>query len=421
MELFSPEFFSALLAIIVIDLVLAGDNAIVIAMAARNLPAHLQKKAIIWGAVGAIAVRSAMTLVVVYLLKIPGLMLIGGLLLVWIAYRLLNPEQENDEHGNASTTFWGAMKTIVIADAIMGLDNVLAVAGASHGSYVLVVLGLLISIPVVIWGSTQILKIVERYPSVTYLGAAVLAWTAAKMMISEPISQEWLASQSPVLEYLIQVVVVLGVLTSGFIRSRRALEDVIAPSVVIPESANIVSSQQSIHFGESNMNKILIPVDSSKNSEMAVKHAVKTYGQDPNASFHLCNVQPTLYRHIGKFLSKQTINEWHAERAALASASASAYLEKQGLKFSFTYVCGDTGTAIRDEAVRLECDRIVVGTSKKNSLSRLFENSTTAKLLEISDIPVEVVTGSSLPMLERWGIPALGAGAATALMAVVID
>lgn len=421
MELFSPEFFSALLAIIVIDLVLAGDNAIVIAMAARNLPAHLQKKAIIWGAVGAIAVRSAMTLLVVYLLKIPGLMLIGGLLLVWIAYRLLNPEQENDEHGQASTTFWGAMKTIVIADAIMGLDNVLAVAGASHGSYVLVVLGLLISIPVVIWGSTQILKLVERYPSVTYLGAGVLAWTAAKMMTSEPISQEWLASQSPALEYVIQVAVVLGVLTSGFIRSRRALEGVIAPSVVVTESANVVSQEQSPNFGESKMNKILIPVDGSKNSDMAVKHAVKTYGQDPSAHFHLCNVQPTLYRHIGKFFSKQNINEWHADRAARAAASASAYLEKQGLNFSFTYVCGDKGSAIRDEAVRLECNRIVIGTAKKNSLSRLFENSTTAKLLEISDIPVEVVTGNSLPALERWGIPALGAGAATALMAVVID
>ncbi|MEY4495498.1 MAG: hypothetical protein RL744_562 [Pseudomonadota bacterium] len=421
MELFSPEFFSALLAIIVIDLVLAGDNAIVIAMAARNLPAHLQKKAIIWGAVGAIAVRSAMTLLVVYLLKIPGLMLIGGLLLVWIAYRLLNPEQENDEHGQASTTFWGAMKTIVIADAIMGLDNVLAVAGASHGSYVLVVLGLLISIPVVIWGSTQILKLVERYPSVTYLGAGVLAWTAAKMMVSEPISQEWLASHSSALEYVIQVVVVLGVLTSGFIRSRRALEDVIAPSVVIPGSANIVSPQQSTNFGGNKMNNILIPVDGSKNSDMAVKHAVRTYGKDPNAHFHLCNVQPTLYRHISKFLSKQNIHEWHAERASQAAASASSYLEKQGLNFSFTFVCGDKGNAIRDEAIRLECDRIVIGTSKKNSLSRLFENSTTAKLLEISDIPVEVVTGSSLPALERWGIPALGAGAATALMAVVID
>ncbi|MBU3589140.1 YjbE family putative metal transport protein [Polynucleobacter sp. 80A-SIGWE] len=421
LELFSPEFFSALLAIIVIDLVLAGDNAIVIAMAARNLPAHLQKKAIVWGAVGAIAVRSAMTLLVVYLLKIPGLMLIGGLLLVWIAYRLLNPEQENDEHGQASTTFWGAMKTIVIADAIMGLDNVLAVAGASHGSYVLVVLGLLISIPVVIWGSTQILKLVERYPSVTYLGAGVLAWTAAKMMISEPLSQDWLVSQSPALEYVIQVAVVLGVLTSGFIRSRRALEGVIAPSVVVPESANVVLQEQSPNYGESKMNKILIPVDGSKNSDMAVKHAVKTYGQDPGAHFHLCNVQPTLYRHIGKFFSKQDINEWHAERAAQAAASASAYLENRGLNFSFAYVCGDKGNAIRDEAVRLECNRIVIGTSKQNSLSRLFENSTTAKLLEISDIPVEVVTGSSLPALERWGIPALGAGAATALMAVVID
>ena len=245
MELFSPEFFSALLAIIVIDLVLAGDNAIVIAMAARNLPAHLQSKAIIWGAVGAILVRSAMTLLLVYLLKIPGLMLVGGLLLVWIAYRLLNPVQESDEHGHASTTFWGAMKTIVIADAVMGLDNVLAVAGASHGSYVLVVLGLLISIPVVIWGSTQILKLVERYPSVIYLGAGVLAWTAAKMMASEPIFQEWLTSQSPALEYLIQVAVVLGVLTSGFIRSKRALEVVVVPSAIVPEPENSVSPRQS--------------------------------------------------------------------------------------------------------------------------------------------------------------------------------
>jgi YjbE family integral membrane protein len=225
LELFSSEFFSALLAIIVIDLVLAGDNAIVIAMAARDLPSHLQKKAIIWGAVGAIAVRSAMTLVVVYLLKIPGLMLIGGLLLVWIAYRLLSPSQDSEEHGKASTTFWGAMKTIIIADAVMGLDNVLAVAGASNGSYVLVVLGLLISIPIVIWGSTQILKLVERFPSVIYLGAGVLAWTAAKMIISEPFVRDWLVSQSPALEYVVQVIVVFGVLCSGMMKSKATLQN----------------------------------------------------------------------------------------------------------------------------------------------------------------------------------------------------
>ena len=387
-------------------------------MAARNLPAHLQKKAIVWGAVGAIAVRSAMTLVVVYLLKIPGLMLIGGLLLVWIAYKLLTPAKDEDGgHNNASTSFWGAMKTIVIADAVMGLDNVLAVAGASHGSYILVVLGLLISIPIVIWGSTQILKLVERYPSITYIGAGVLAWTAAKMMISEPMVKEMQLFQNPAFGYAVQALVIFGVLFGGFMKSRLALEETIAPAVVDAE----VSDKQTYNVGEKVMNKVLIPVDDSSNALMALKHAVNMYGNDRQTHFHICNVQPTLYTHIRKFLSKQTINEWQAERAQTAAKSASEFLEKAGANFSFTYVTGDKGEALRDEAQRLGCNRIVIGTAKKNTLSRLFENSTTAKLLEISDIPVEVVTGKSLSTLERWGIPALGAGAATALMAAVID
>ena len=120
MDIFSVEFFSALLAIIVIDLVLAGDNAIVIALAARNVPKHLQRKAILWGAAGAIVVRTLMTLIVVWLLKIPGLLLAGGAFLVWIAYGLLLPEKE-EEHGagvTAASTFWGAIKTIVIADTV---------------------------------------------------------------------------------------------------------------------------------------------------------------------------------------------------------------------------------------------------------------------------------------------------------------
>ncbi len=422
LELFSPEFFSALLAIIVIDLVLAGDNAIVIAMAARNLPSHLQKKAIIWGAVGAIAVRSAMTLAVVYLLKIPGLMLIGGLLLVWIAYKLLTPANDGgDEHNHASTSFWGAMKTIVIADAVMGLDNVLAVAGASHGSYLLVVLGLLISIPIVIWGSTQILKLVERYPSIIYLGAGVLAWTAAKMMISEPIVKEWQIFQNPAMGYAVQVLVIMGVLGAGFVKSRLALEEVIAPAVIDQTLMETLSQKQSHNLGEKVMNKILIPVDDSSNTLLALQHAVSTYSKGANNEFHICNVQPRIYRHIGKFISKNTINEWRAERAKNAAKSATTFLENAGVSFSFTCVSGDKGEALRDEATRLGCSRIVIGSAKKNTLSRLFENSTTAKLLEISDIPVEVITGKTLPTLERWGVPALGAGAVTALMVAVID
>jgi YjbE family integral membrane protein len=194
-ELFSAEFFSALAAIIVIDLALAGDNAIVIALAARELPPALQRRAILWGTFGAIAVRVVMTLAVVWLLGIPGLMAAGGAILVWIAYKLLKPPASEGHEVKAAATFWGAMQTIVIADAAMGLDNVLAVAGAAHGSFTLVVLGLLISIPIVIWGSTFILKWVARYPWIVQLGVAVLAWTAASMIVSEPLFEPFFASQ----------------------------------------------------------------------------------------------------------------------------------------------------------------------------------------------------------------------------------
>jgi len=185
MELFSMPWWSALLAIILIDLVLAGDNAIVIALAARNLPAEHQNKAIMWGTVGAIVVRSAMTVGVVWLLKIPGLMLVGGLGLLWIAYKLITDTSEDEHEGSGATTFWGAMKTIIVADALMGVDNVLGVAGAANGDFTLVVIGLLISIPIVVLGSKLVLRLVEKWPVIIHLGAAVLAFTAAQMIINE--------------------------------------------------------------------------------------------------------------------------------------------------------------------------------------------------------------------------------------------
>jgi YjbE family integral membrane protein len=185
MELFSSTWWSALLAIILIDLVLAGDNAIVIALAARKLPPALQKKAIWFGTVGAIVVRSTLTVGVVWLLKIPGLMLVGGLGLLWIACKLIIDTGQDKEHDIRVTTFWGAMKTIIVADALMGIDNVLGVAGAAQGSFDLVIIGLIISVPIVVFGSTLVLKLVERWPVIIHLGAAVLAFTAAKMITDE--------------------------------------------------------------------------------------------------------------------------------------------------------------------------------------------------------------------------------------------
>lgn len=220
MELLSPAWFSALLAIILIDLVLAGDNAIVIALAARNLPDRLRKRAIVWGTVGAVAVRSAMTVAVVWLLQVPGLMLAGGIGLVWIAYKLLAPQGEGGEHGAPAATFWGAMKTIVIADALMGLDNVLGVAGAAHGRFDLVVIGLLVSIPIVVWGSTLVLKLVDRFPAITYVGAGVLAFTAAKMIVDEPLLDA-VFDPHALARFATYGALVVGVLGAGWWAARR--------------------------------------------------------------------------------------------------------------------------------------------------------------------------------------------------------
>jgi YjbE family integral membrane protein len=218
----TQEFLSALLAIIVIDLVLAGDNAIVIALAARNLPKDLQKRAIIWGTLGAIVVRAALTVGVLWLLKIPGLMAAGGVLLVWIAYRLLAGGENGGAHEVAPAVgFWAAMRTIVIADAVMGLDNVLAVAGAAQGSMLLVVIGLLISIPIVVWGSTLILHWIERFPSILYLGGGVLAWTAAGMIVSEPWFGEYFERHA-FLKNALYPLIIGGVLGIAWLRNRKA-------------------------------------------------------------------------------------------------------------------------------------------------------------------------------------------------------
>lgn len=226
MDIFSLEFLSALGAIILIDLVLAGDNALVIAMAARKLPPAEQKKAIVWGTVGAIAVRSVMTLGVVWLLKIPGLLLAGGLLLVWISIKLLvgdHNEQDHDAHGNSQVTLMSAMKTIIIADAVMGVDNVLGVAGAAQGSFLLVVLGLLISIPIVVWCSGLVLRLIDRFPQIIYLGSAVLAWTAAQMIFSEPFVLKFLGETSKLI-WVFDLCVIAGVLLVGYMRKPKSIQ-----------------------------------------------------------------------------------------------------------------------------------------------------------------------------------------------------
>lgn len=422
MELLSTEFLSALLAIIIIDLVLAGDNAIVIALAARNLPIDLRKKAIIWGTFGAIGVRTAMTLVVVWLLKIPGLLLAGGALLVWIAWKLLADNDHNEHQVSAASNFWGAMKTIVVADAVMGLDNVLAVAGAAHGNFLLVILGLLISIPIVIWGSQIILKYVERFPAIVYIGGAVLAWTAVKMMINEPLVKGYF-EQHQVLSAMAYVVVIGGVLGGGFwanhSRKRaRVAENVVDLAEVLPKA--VPSANKSVSQGGAIMIKVLLPVDGSSNSLSAARHVVNRFLGNSAMEVHLLHVRAPLSRHIAQFVSKRDREDFHKEEAERALAPVRDLLNQFGVPHAEHIELGDKAETIHRVAQRLRVGQIVMGTARKNSVTRMLEDSVTNKVLEIAQVPVEVVAGQAVSKLERFGIPA-GVGAAVAFLLVAAD
>ncbi len=418
MDLLSAEFLSALAAIVVIDLVLAGDNAIVIALAARNLPARLRGRAIVWGTFGAIAVRTAMTLIVVWLLRIPGLLFTGGLLLVWIAYKLIVENGEDGKHPrDPAASFWGAMKTIVVADALMGLDNVLAVAGAAQGSFLLVFLGLLISIPIVIWGSQLVLKLVQRYPVIVYIGAGVLAWTAVRMMVSEPLLGAALAPRAA-LTWAAYLAVIGGVLSSAFlvnhgkVRARVAERLVDLAIVPVPAAARTGAA-----IGGTNMIKVLIPVDDSPNSLTAVRHAVNRFMNGQPMEIHLLHVRKPLSQHIARFLGRRSRAAWHREEAEKRLAAARRMLEKFGVPYAaHVELATDKARAIHNAARRFGADQILIGTARANTITRMVRDSATNRLLDITQVPVEIVAGESISRLERIAVPVgIGAAALTLL------
>lgn len=187
LELFSPEWLASLAAIIAVDLLLAGDNAIVIALAARKLPKHLQKRTIIIGTLGAVLVRVLFVFFALQLLKIKGISIFGGLILFYVAWRLIvPPKNAAQKTPTEADNLWAAIKTILIADTIMGLDNILAIAGASRGDLTLVIIGFLISIPIMMGGSVIILKWFEKAPWLVSVGGGLLFIIALRMVLDDP-------------------------------------------------------------------------------------------------------------------------------------------------------------------------------------------------------------------------------------------
>ncbi|GLI08332.1 hypothetical protein YDYSG_43630 [Paenibacillus tyrfis] len=209
------DWFILFLQIMLINIVLSGDNAVVIALASKNLPLHQRKQAIWWGAFGAIALRVVLTVIAVYVLKVPFIQALGSVLLLWIAIKLLIDEEDHSNVKQAAT-LGKAVSTIILADFVMSLDNVLAIAAKAKGEVGVIILGIGLSIPIIVWGSTLVVNLLKRYPIFVYLGAGILGYTAGEMFIAD----EKLATRlfGDISHYVLPIATTLIVLASGVLK-----------------------------------------------------------------------------------------------------------------------------------------------------------------------------------------------------------
>ena len=220
--LLTPAFWAALGSIILANVLLSGDNAVVIAMAARGLPARQQKNAIVFGSAAAIVMRIALTLIAVKMLGLPWLKLVGGLALLYIGANLMSEEEEPRDHDAKPIGIAAAVRTILVADLVMSLDNVLAVAAAAQGNTVLLIIGLAVSVPLIVFGSTLILKVMERFPVIITAGAALLGWLAGEMMLTDPALHAWFGEIGETGVRIGGVIGAVLVIIAGKLLQRRA-------------------------------------------------------------------------------------------------------------------------------------------------------------------------------------------------------
>ena len=228
-ELISGDFFARLLLVLGVDLILAGDNAVVIAMAARRLEGSQRRQAIIWGAVGAVVLRLIFAAVVAYLLAIPLLQAVGGLVLFWIAWKLIHENHEQEGKVQAGTSTWDAIRIIIVADAVMSLDNVIALVGAARGDLLLLAIGITMTIPLVIFGSALLAFLIDRFPVLIYAGAGLLVYIAVEMFFRDVALQEYLEPFASA-EWIVATVAAVVFLAIAWAWARRTGEGKEDPS-----------------------------------------------------------------------------------------------------------------------------------------------------------------------------------------------
>ncbi len=385
MSFTSPEFWIALLQIIGVNIVLSGDNAVVIALAARSLPADQQKRAIAWGSGAAVVMRIGLTIVAVELLRLPYLKLVGAALLLWIAVQLLIPEEGEGVHGKPVTSLAAAIKTILLADLVMSLDNVIAVAAAAKGNTFLLVVGLAVSIPLVIFASRLLLTLMDRFPVIITLGAALLGWVAGDMAVTDPVDKPWVDAQAAFLHWGVPLIFAVAVVVVGkWLATRKVAARLAAAAPAAVPAAKVPGHLQ----------RVLLAVDGSEGAAKAVRHLLALRGdlREPGAlEVHLVNVQRPVSGDVARFVPGQTLDDYHHERSDEALAPARALLAAAGIAHQDHRQVGEPGPIIADVAREQGCDLIVMGTRGMGSHTAALIGSVAQGAIEHSDVPVLLV------------------------------
>ena len=391
----TAAFSMALLQIIGINIVLSGDNAVVIALAARALPQKQQKAAILWGSGAAVVMRIVLTIVAVELLRLPYLKLVGAVLLLLIAVKLLIPEHEGEGGSATTATLASAIRTILIADLVMSLDNVIAVAAAAKGSLMLLIIGLAISIPLVIFGSTMLLKLMERWPVIITIGAALLGWVAGEMAVSDPSVTEWVEANAEYLHRVVPaagavlVVIVGKMLAARVVAEAPALVEMGVPVAAAPAASAALAGVQPGFF-----NRIVLPVDASDNAARAVEYAIalRRHQSAPEAlDVHLLNVQRPVSGDVASFVSKEALHGYHREQSTKALERARGLLDAAGVKYNVHMLVGRPWEVISEYASRNHADHIVMGTRGLATYTGGAVGSVASGVLQRSTVPVVVV------------------------------
>jgi YjbE family integral membrane protein len=387
MSFTDATFWVALLQIIGVNIVLSGDNAVVIALAARSLPAQQQKQAVLWGSGAAVVMRIVLTIVAVELLRLSFLKFIGAALLLWIGVQLLLPEdeEEGEGHGAASAGMMSAIRTILIADLVMSLDNVIAVAAAAKGSITLLVLGLLISIPLVVFGSTLLMKFMERWPVIITIGGGLLGWVAGEMAVTDPSVKDWVDANAAWLHYAapaLGAILVVGV--GKWLASRSAEQEDTRPLVDLAQPADQHAAKDGVR------SRVLLAADDSPASLRAVSRFVEEQDLYRGAlAVDLVNVQAPVHRDVSNFVEEDAIKDLHHEEGLKALQAARAILEKAGLPCVVHIGVGDFAHVVAHYAKTLGSRQVFLTDTARSEGAALGD--AVAALTEHIDVPVVIV------------------------------